>query len=94
LQFFNQLASTQGGLNAQQQQYYGQAAQAYASATAAKAQAALYGQQAAQIQQQVTQTAKLFADQNANGGNGGVININGTPTYDPNYSSKLGADVQ
>jgi hypothetical protein len=53
MQFFNQLASSQGGLNAQQQQYYGQAQQAYAGATAALAQAGLYGSQSAQIRQQM-----------------------------------------
>lgn len=53
--FFEDLASKQGGLNAQQQQYYGQAKQAYAAASAAMAQASLYGAQAAQVQQQVQQ---------------------------------------
>jgi hypothetical protein len=53
--FFEDLAQKQGGLNAQQQQYYGQAKQAYASAQAAMAQAGLYAAQAAQAQQQVKQ---------------------------------------
>lgn len=55
MNFYDNLASTQGGLNAQQQQYYAQAKQAYASAQAAMAQAALYGAQAAQTQQQIQQ---------------------------------------
>lgn len=56
LQFYSDLASKQGGLNAQQQQYYAAAQQAYASASAAQAQAALYGKQAAQAQQQIDMT--------------------------------------
>lgn len=55
MNFYDDLASKQGGLNAQQQQYYGQAKQAYASAQAAMAQAGLFAQQAALAQQQVKQ---------------------------------------
>lgn len=55
MNFYDDLASKQGGLNAQQQQYYAQAQQAYAASSAAMAQAALYGKQAAQIQQQIQQ---------------------------------------
>lgn len=55
MNFYDDLASKQGGLNAQQQTYYAQAKQAYAASSAAMAQAALYGQQAAQIQQQIQQ---------------------------------------
>jgi hypothetical protein len=55
MNFYNQLASSQGGLNAQQQQYYAAAKQAYAAASAAQAQAALYGAQASQVQQQINQ---------------------------------------
>lgn len=93
MQFYNDLAQKQGGLNAQQQQYYGQAVQAYASATAARAQAGLYARQAALAQQQYDQQAKLFADQQAQQ-TGGNININGQSVYDPHYNAKLGADVQ
>jgi hypothetical protein len=55
MNFYDDLASKQGGLNAQQQQYYAAAKQAYASASAAMAQASLYGAQAAQVQQQIKQ---------------------------------------
>lgn len=41
MQFYSQLASTQGNLNAQEQQSYAQAAQAYAAATQAIAQSKL-----------------------------------------------------
>lgn len=47
MSFYDDLASKQGGLNAQQQQYYAQAQQAYAAASYASA-------QAAQIQQQIS----------------------------------------
>lgn len=53
MNFYDDLASKQGGLNAQQQQYYGQAKQAYASAQAAMAQAGLFAAQASQTQQQI-----------------------------------------
>lgn len=55
MNFYDDLASKQGGLNAQQQQYYAAAKQAYAGAQAAMAQAGLYAAQAAQTQQQITQ---------------------------------------
>lgn len=55
MNFYDDLASKQGGLNAQQQQYYAAAKQAYASASAAMAQAALYGAQASQVNQQIQQ---------------------------------------
>jgi hypothetical protein len=55
MNFYDNLASQQGGLNAQQQQYYAAAKQAYAAASAAMAQAALYGAQASQVQQQIQQ---------------------------------------
>lgn len=55
MNFYDDLASKQGGLNAQQQQYYAAAKQAYASAQAAMAQAGLYAAQAAQTQQQIKQ---------------------------------------
>lgn len=49
MNFYDKLAQEQGGLNAQQQQYYAAAAQAYAAANQAEA-------QARQIQQQIDQT--------------------------------------
>jgi hypothetical protein len=55
MSFYDDLASKQGGLNAQQQQYYAAAKQAYAQASAAMAQAGLYAAQAAQTQQQIQQ---------------------------------------
>jgi hypothetical protein len=55
MNFYDDLASKQGGLNASQQQYYAAAKQAYASAQAAMAQAGLYAAQAAQTQQQIKQ---------------------------------------
>jgi hypothetical protein len=60
MNFYDDLASKQGGLNAQQQQFYGQAQQAYAQASAAQAQAALYGQQAALAKQQLDHQADLY----------------------------------
>lgn len=54
MNFYNDLAQKQGGLNAQQQQYYAQAQQAYASANAALAQAGLYGAQADYTRSQLT----------------------------------------
>lgn len=53
MNFYDDLASKQGGLNASQQAYYAQAKQAYASAQAAMAQASLYAAQASQTQQQI-----------------------------------------
>lgn len=50
MNFYDKLAQDQGGLNAQQQQYYAQAKQAYASAQQAMAQAALLDQQIRQGQ--------------------------------------------
>lgn len=55
MNFYDDLASKQGGLNASQQQYYAAAKQAYAQASAAMAQAGLYAAQAAQTQQQIQQ---------------------------------------
>lgn len=55
MSFYDDLASKQGGLNAQQQQFYAAAKQAYAQASAAMAQAGLYAAQAAQTQQQIQQ---------------------------------------
>lgn len=68
MNFYDDLASKQGGLNAQQQQYYGQARQAYASAQAAMAQAGLFAAQAAQTQQQISMAD---AASKADAGNGG-----------------------
>jgi hypothetical protein len=85
MNFYNNLASTQGGLNAQQQQYYAAAQQAYASANAAMAQASLDGKQASQIQQQMTmadaasksaaaaKTASMPAAPTPNSSNGGGL---------------------
>jgi hypothetical protein len=58
MQFYDELAQKQGGLNAQQQQYYAQAVQSYAQASQAQAQAAL-------LQQQLNRTAELFKTQDA-----------------------------
>lgn len=65
MNFYNKLASDQGGLNAQQQQFYASARQAYATASAAMAQASLYAQQAALAKQQVDRTAQLYSNQDA-----------------------------
>ena len=65
VQFFNQLASTQGGLNAQQQQYYAQSVAALQTAQAAMTQAnaaaKLASTQAAQIQQAIDAQTKAAA---------------------------------
>jgi hypothetical protein len=58
MNFYNDLAQKQGGMNAQQQQYYGQAQQAYAGAQAAMAQAGLYAAQAGLANQQLNNTAQ------------------------------------
>lgn len=58
MNFYDDLASKQGGLNAQQQQYYAQAVQAYAQASYAQA-------QAAQIQQQIDMANKAAAQAQA-----------------------------
>jgi hypothetical protein len=63
MNFYNDLAQKQGGLNAQQQQYYAQAQQAYAQATQALAQANLFSQQAALSQQQLDRTNQLYTNQ-------------------------------
>lgn len=65
MNFYDNLASQQGGLNASQQQYYAAAKQAYASAQAAMAQAALYGAQASQIQQQIDMANKAASQSSA-----------------------------
>lgn len=63
MNFYNDLAQKQGGLNAQQQQYYAQAKQAYAQATQALAQANLFAQQAALSKQQLDRTSQLYTNQ-------------------------------
>lgn len=63
MNFYDDLASKQGGLNAQQQQYYAAAQQAYAQSSAAMAQASLYGQQAALAKQQLTRQDDLYKSQ-------------------------------
>jgi hypothetical protein len=56
MNFYDDLASKQGGLNAQQQQYYAAAKQAYASAQAAMAQASVCtALKQPRLQQQITQ---------------------------------------
>lgn len=95
MSFFSDLASKQGGLNAQQQQYYAQAQQAYAAATQALAQASLFSKQSALAQQQFDNQQKLYADQQKAAAakqavqsytNGG-LSWNGQ--YDPNNSAKI-----
>lgn len=65
MQFFSQLAQQQGGLNAQQQQYYAQSVaglqQAQAAMTQAQAAANLANTQAAQIQQAINAANKQAA---------------------------------
>jgi hypothetical protein len=67
VQFFNQLASTQGGLNATQQASYASAVQALAGAQASLAQAGLYGSQTTgqNLTNQQTQAAITAAAQKA-----------------------------
>lgn len=72
MNFYSQLAQQQGGLNAQQQQYYAQAQQAYAQATAAQAQAGLFGAQAAQINQQMAMANKAASQPGGGGGGAGA----------------------
>lgn len=97
--FYDDLASKQGGLNAQQQQYYAAAQQAYASSQAAMAQATLYGKQATQAQQQIDQTnaymgspaykAALAGTTNANGQNPSTPTANNGPTMYDHIQSGL-----
>lgn len=63
MQFYDDLASKQGGLNAQQAQYYATAQQAYSQSSAAMAQANLYAQQAGLIKQQITRQDQLYKSQ-------------------------------
>lgn len=63
MNFYDDLASKQGGLNAQQQQFYAQAQQAYAQSSAAMAQANLYAQQAGLAKQQLTRQDQLYKSQ-------------------------------
>jgi len=65
MNFYNDLAQKQGGLNAQQQQYYAQAQQAYAQATQALAQANALAQSAALDKQKLDRTNQLYANQDA-----------------------------
>lgn len=58
MNFYNDLASKQGGLNAQQQQYFAQAQQAYAAASQSMAQASL-------LKQQLDRTNQLYQNQDA-----------------------------
>jgi hypothetical protein len=97
MQFYQNLASQQGGLNAQQQQYYAQAKQAYAQATAAQAQAALYGAQASQIQQQIAMANKAAA-QGASAARPSspaspYANPGGPSLYQQLGSSRIGQDL-
>lgn len=66
MNFYNELAQKQGGLNAQQQQYYAQAQQAYAQASQAQAQASLLLQQSALAKQQLDRTNQLYTNQDQN----------------------------
>jgi len=63
MNFYNDLAQKQGGLNAQQQQYYAQAQQAYAQAQQAIAQSSLLLQQSALAKQQLDRTNQLYTNQ-------------------------------
>lgn len=65
MNFYDKLASDQGGLNAQQQQAYGQAKAAYAAASASAAQAGLLMQQTNLARQQYEHQAQLYASQPA-----------------------------
>lgn len=86
MNFYDDLAQKQGGLNAQQQQYYAQAQQALASAQAAMAQAGLYGAQAAQQRLQTSSTQDainqygLGTALGLNTGNN-QLSVQGTPTH-------------
>ena len=63
MNFYNDLAQKQGGLNAQQQQYYAQAQQAYAQAQQAMAQSSLLLQQSALAKQQLDRTNQMYTNQ-------------------------------
>lgn len=88
LQFFNQLASTQGGLNAQQQQYYAQAQQAMASAQQAMAQSALLasqttGQNLTNQQSQAYMSSPAYKSYLSTTPSGQKLNSNGQPIVAP-----------
>lgn len=91
MQFYSQLAQQQGGLNAQQQQYYAQSISALQSAQAAMTQANAAAQtaaaQSAQINQSVSNTSALQAQLKSMYGNnwaqalGYVQNGQSVPSY-------------
>lgn len=90
MNFYNDLAQKQGGLNAQQQAGYAQAQQSLAQAQQAMAQASLFGQQASLLQQQRERTAQMYANQDnaqasANANNG--LSWNGQ--YDPTNGAQI-----
>lgn len=61
MNFYNDLAQKQGGMNAQQQQAYAQAQQSYAQASQALAQASLLAQQTNLARQQYDHQTALYA---------------------------------
>lgn len=77
MNFYNDLAQKQGGMNAQQQQNYAQAQQAYAAASQATAQAALLAQQTNLANQQFTHQADLYTNAAKSNPN---ISIQSTPS--------------
>lgn len=88
LQFFNQLASTQGGLNAQQQQYYAQAQQAMASANQEMAQVSYLasqttGQNLTNQQSQAYMASPAYKSYLSTTPSGQKLNSNGQPIVAP-----------
>lgn len=92
--FYDDLASKQGGLNAQQQQYYAQAKQAYAGAQQAMAQAGLLIQQGEDQRLKNQQTSNYMNTQVYKDYLAGKVDINGKPIAQTSITSTPVANSQ
>lgn len=83
MNFYDDLAQKQGGMNAQQQQYYALAKQAYASAQQAMAQAGLLIQQGEAQRLENQKTVNYMNTQQYKDYLAGKIDVNGNPIKKP-----------